>query len=62
MGATSFHRWFDPTAFAELSLEELLEDPLVRLLMSSGGAEPSELKAVLATMAKRARSSDSGKR
>jgi hypothetical protein len=60
MVATSFYRWFDPTAFAELTLEELLENPLVRLLMSSDGVEPGELRARLAMMAKSVRARSSG--
>lgn len=50
--SSALSRWFDPTAFAELTLVQLLEDPLVRLLMSSDGVDPAQVRALFATMAK----------
>ncbi len=59
---TSFSRWFDPRAFAEVTLAELLENPLVRLLMSSDGVDAAQLRALLATMAKSADPPNGGSR
>jgi hypothetical protein len=47
---SAFHRWFDPAAFSAVTLAQLLEDPLVRML--GDGAEPGQYRALLATMAK----------
>lgn len=52
MVSTFQHHWFDPTAFAELTLDELLADPLARQLMTSDGVEPDEVIELLARMAK----------
>jgi hypothetical protein len=39
--------WFDQADFTKSTLPELLEDPVIRRLMTSDGADPGELRALL---------------
>jgi hypothetical protein len=41
----------DHSCFNEPTLSELLDDPLIWLLMASDGVDPSELQALFAEMA-----------
>jgi hypothetical protein len=49
---TSWTCGFDQAGFPEPTLGELLEDPLIGLLMTSDRVEPGELAMLLATMAR----------
>ena len=44
---------YDQADFAEATLSELLEDPLIRRLMTSDGVDPGELRALLADLSAR---------
>jgi hypothetical protein len=41
------HSWYDQADFTESTLPELLEDPVIRGLMTSDGVDPGELRALL---------------
>lgn len=43
--------WCSKAGFAEPTLRQLLDDPLIRLLMSSDGVDPAELRALFAEIA-----------
>ena len=45
--------WYDQAAFTESTLAELLEDPVIRRLMTSDSVEPGELRALLADLSAR---------
>jgi len=51
--ATPRPGWFDQANFADFSLPELLEDPMIRLLMSSDGVDSGELRALIADLRSR---------
>jgi hypothetical protein len=56
VGAIRRYDWYDQADFTESTLSELLEDPLIRRLMTSDGVDPGELRALLAHLsARRAR-------
>ena len=38
--------WFDDESFAESTLRELLDDPLIRTLMRSDGVTPDDVEAL----------------
>lgn len=42
--------WYDRTGFTEPTLSELLEDPVIHLLMSSDGVDPVELRSLFADL------------
>ena len=42
--------WYDQADFTESTLPELLEDPVIRWLMTSDGVDPGELRALLADL------------
>jgi hypothetical protein len=45
--------WYDQADFTESTLPELLEDPVIRRLMTSDGVDPRELRALLADLSAR---------
>jgi hypothetical protein len=45
--------WYDQADFTESTLPELLEDPVIRRLMTSDGVDPGELRALLADLSAR---------
>lgn len=45
--------WCDQTDFTESTLSELLEDPVIRQLMTSDGVDPAELCVLLADLSAR---------
>jgi len=49
---TSPDRWFDQAIFPEPTLGQLLEDPFIRLLMTSDGVKPDDVRALFAMMAR----------
>lgn len=45
--------WYDQAGFTESTLPELLEDPVIRRLMTSDGVDPGELRVLLADLSAR---------
>lgn len=45
--------WYDQAAFTESTFVELLEDPVIRRLMTSDSVDPGELRALLADLSAR---------
>ena len=45
--------WYDQAAFTESTLDELLEDPVIRRLMTSDSVDLGELRALLADLSAR---------
>ena len=45
--------WWDQENYTESTLSELLEDPLIRRLMTSDGVDPGELRALFADLSAR---------
>ena len=45
--------WYDQAGFTESRLPELLEDPVIRRLMTSDCVDPGELRALLAGLSAR---------
>ena len=61
-GAITPGCWFDHAGFPEPTLAQLLDDPLVRLLMKRDGVNPGELRTLLAAVAGSVESRRGGKR
>jgi hypothetical protein len=45
--------WYDQAGFTESTLPELLEDPVIRRLMTSDGVDSGELRTMLADLSAR---------
>jgi hypothetical protein len=45
--------WWDQADYTESTLSELLEDPLIRRLMTSDGVDPGELRVLFADLSAR---------
>ena len=45
--------WWDQANYTEPTLPELLEDPVIRRLMTSDGVDPGELRALFADLSAR---------
>jgi hypothetical protein len=47
------YNWRDQENYTESTLSELLEDPVIRRLMTSDGVDPSELRALFVDLSAR---------